>query len=168
MNPVAQSPRLWLQLLGEKDAPFVLELVNQPAWIANIGDKGVRTLDGAKRYLAEGPLASYRQHGFGLYLVSLKDGTPIGLCGLLKRDYLDHPDIGYALHSGHWGQGYAREAARAVLDLARQKGLGTLLAITLPQNQPSCALLETLGFSLDGLTQVPGGSEALRLYRLAL
>jgi len=117
---VLESARLALRRLTPEDAPFILELLNDPLFLRFVGDKGVRTLDGARDYIVNGPMASYAQHGFGLFHVSLKpDGTPIGMCGLLKREVLEDVDVGFAYLPRFSGQGYATEAARATIDYGR-------------------------------------------------
>src|SRR5690606_38235364 len=94
---VLETQRLVLRRLSAADAPFVLELLNDPAWLEHIGDRGVRTLDDARAYLAAGPVAMYAEHGFGLYLVEVReDGAPAGICGLVRRDFLDDVDLGFA------------------------------------------------------------------------
>ena len=127
------------------DAPFILRLLNEPSFLQHIGDKGVRDLEGAKGYLTNGPMASYARHGHGLMAVVLKEtGEPIGMCGLLKRDNLDHPDLGYAFLPEFWSKGYALEAARAVLEDAKRE---RVLAIVSQGNAASIRLLEKLGFA---------------------
>jgi [ribosomal protein S5]-alanine N-acetyltransferase len=155
------TPRLRLDAVVEDDAPFIFELVNDPAWLRYIGDRQVHSLDDARGYVRNGPAASYAQHGFGLWRVSLRDGTPIGLCGLLQRNALAHPDIGFAYLPDFRGRGYALEAARAVVDHARDTlGLRRLLAITRPDNEASMQLLGRLGMQRLGQTvlypQSPG------------
>ncbi|WKE67462.1 GNAT family N-acetyltransferase [Gallaecimonas kandeliae] len=139
-------------------------MLNQPAWIRFIGDRGIRDLKGAEAYIQDGPRTSYQQHGFGLYLISLHDGTPLGLCGFLQRDYLDHPDIGFALHSDHWGQGYALEAAQAVMAQGRAQGITKVLAITTEDNQASGRLLRKLGLAEQGRVLPPGADAELKLF----
>ena len=118
---VLETPRLVLRWVTTDDAPFIHELLNEPSFIQFIGDKGVRTLDDARNYILTGPVASYQRFGFGLYLVLLKEtGAPIGMCGLLKRDTLPDVDVGYALRPAFWLQGYAYEAALAVLAHGRE------------------------------------------------
>src|SRR5262249_38684677 len=105
------TARLRLRDLAPADAPFILTLLNEPSFIRNIGDRGVRTLDAARAYIENGPVASYARHGFGLYLVELlASGAPIGICGILKRDALPDPDLGFAFLPAYWKQGYAFES----------------------------------------------------------
>lgn len=164
---IAETDRLVLRHLVPDDAGFYFRQVNEPSWIAHIGDRQVRSLQDAESQIRSRIVASYTQHGFGMYLVELKaSGTPIGLCGLLKRDLLPDPDIGFALLEAHCGRGYAQEAARAVLDQAfRTLGLPRLLAITSPGNDRSGKLLDQLGFRFQGLTNL--GQEMLKLWVLA-
>ena len=147
------TPRLRLRPFTPADAPFALRLLNEPSFLHYIGDKQVRTETDALRYLETGPLASYTRHGHGLMAVELKaTGSPIGMCGLLKRDNLDHPDLGYAFLPEAWGQGYALEAGRAVMDQAeRALGFTRILAVVSPDNEPSIRLLEKLGFKFENL-----------------
>lgn len=164
MRPTV-TERLHLRGFTPADAPFILELLNEPAFIRFIGDKGVRDLAGAENYLRDGPLASYATRGFGLLAVTLPDGTPVGMCGLLQRDFLDHPDLGYAVLDRFTGQGYAREAAAAVLRDARDRlGLKTLHAITALHNPGSVKLLDGLGFGFVGFIQRPEYAEPSRLF----
>jgi RimJ/RimL family protein N-acetyltransferase len=143
-----ETERLRLRPLTLDDAPFILRLLNEPSFLESIGDKGVRTLDDARGYIRTGPAASYHRHGFGQDLVELKEsGVPIGTCGLLRRDQLEHPDIGYAFLPEFWSRGYAVEAAAAVLARAHGAlGLDTVLAITSLDNPGSVRVLERIGF----------------------
>jgi [ribosomal protein S5]-alanine N-acetyltransferase len=142
------TPRLSLRQLDADDAPFVLELLNDADFLRYIGDRKVRTLEQARAYIANGPVASYREFGFGLLHTSLKDGTPIGLCGLLQRDFLPDPDIGFALLPAYRARGYCAEAAGAVLGHA-DSTIRRIGAIVQPDNAASLALLAKLGFELD-------------------
>ena len=118
---VVETPRLTLRRFTLDDAEFIFGLLNQPSFLEFIGDKGVRTLDDARDYLLKGPIASYETFGFGLYLVNRKqDGTPIGMCGLLKREALQDVDIGFAFLPEFWSKGYAVESASAVLEHGRR------------------------------------------------
>ncbi len=149
---LCDTARLRLRPLVEDDAAFILELLNDRAWLHFIGDRNVSSLDAAAAYVRDGPAASVAKNGFGLWRVSLKgDDTPIGLCGLLQRDALTDPDIGFAFLERFRGHGYALEAATATLAVAQNSlGLTRLLAITRPDNHASIALLTRLGMSLVG------------------
>jgi [ribosomal protein S5]-alanine N-acetyltransferase len=162
---ILETERLRLRRVTEEDAGFILSLLNEPSFIQNIGDKGVRTLDDARGWVRTGPNASHEQHGFGLDLVELRDsGTPIGFCGLLKRDHLEHPDVGYAFVPEFWSLGYAVESAAAVVKHAREVlGLGRLLAVTSPDNVASGRVLERIGFQYQGMTDWTN-DEQVRLY----
>lgn len=163
---VAETPRLRLRRLTPDDAPFYLALLNGPTWLAHIGDRQVRTLQDAEDHIRAHILAPYDTLGFGMYLVLRRDdGQPLGLCGLVQRDALPAPDIGFALLEPHQGRGYAREAAQAVLWHAfQQLGLPRLLAITAPANHASIRLLNALDFCFQGM--VPVGDRSMRLYAL--
>lgn len=151
MTLVAETQRLQLRQLDAADAAFILQLVNEPSWLEFIGDKGVRTLDDARAYIANGPVAMYASHGHGLYRVDLKSGgEAIGLCGLIKRDTLADVDIGYAFLPAHWGKGYAEEATRATLAHAREAlGVARVVAIVTPTNARSIRLLKKIGLRYE-------------------
>jgi ribosomal-protein-alanine N-acetyltransferase len=163
---VLESARLVLREFNLDDADFVLELLNEPAFVRFIGDKGVRTRADACEYLQKGPLDSYRRFGFGLYLASLRaDGTPIGMCGLLKREGLADIDVGFALRSRYWSRGYAVEAAAAVLDYGRRiLRLGRIVAIANPDNEASIAVLERIGLRFERMVQLSGEELELKLF----
>jgi len=148
---VTATPRLRLRHLTPADAAFILELLNEPDFIRNIGDRGVRTIEAAERYIQSGPVTEYRRSGYGLYLVELREAaTPIGVCGLLKRDYLEDVDVGFALRELFRGRGYAFEAAAAVMRHGREVlGLCRIVAITSPDNEASIKLLRRLGLQYE-------------------
>ena len=148
---VIQTERLLLRPFTLDDAPFVLTLLNEPSFLDFIGDKQVRNLEDARQYILTGPIASYQQKNFGLLLVELRDApTPIGMCGLLKREDLPDPDIGFAFLPDYWGRGFAFEAAVAVMKDARKRlNLNQILAIVNPDNDASIKLLERLGLKFD-------------------
>jgi len=160
------TERLILRQLVFEDAAFILELVNDPDWLRYIGDRGVHDLASACGYIEKGPMDMYARYGFGLWLVELKDtGTPIGLCGLIKRDTLPEVDLGFAFLARHRGRGYAREAAQASLAHGRTAhGLKRILAITSPGNDRSISLLEKLGFSYERNLLLAGGTDEVKLY----
>lgn len=153
---VLETDRLILRFLTADDAEFILRLVNDPSFIENIGDRGIRSIEQATNYLQDGPISSYRNHGHGPYIVVLKTvDAPIGLCGLLKRVKFDDADLGYALFPEYWRQGFAFEAATAVLDYAYTSlNLPRTLGLVSPDNTPSIALLEKLGFEFSELRQM--------------
>jgi RimJ/RimL family protein N-acetyltransferase len=166
---VLSTERLILRRFVLDDAPFVIALVNEPGWLEYIGDKGVHTIEDAQRYLEAGPLKMYQQFGFGLYLIERKtDATAIGMCGLIKRDALDDVDIGFALLASVAGQGFAFEAASAVVRLAKSLGLPRLLAITTPTNRSSQKLLGKLGLQFDKEITMGPEAEPLHLFAVEL
>lgn len=167
---IVETDRLTLRHLERRDAAFILELLNDPAWIRNIGNKGVHTFADAERYIEDGPRAMYAAHGFGLFLVEMKETSEaIGLCGLLKRDWLEDVDIGFAFLPAYRGKGYAAEAARAVLHFAEETlKLRRVVAITSMGNESSARLLGKLGFRPEGEIPFPGETEPVRLFSLGL
>ncbi len=163
---ILETDRLIVRRFTLDDAAFILELLNDPDWLRFIGDRGVRTLDDARAYLINGPLAMYQRSGFGLYAVVLKrSGAPIGMCGLIKREGLDDVDLGFAYLPEYRAQGYGYEAAAAVLADGRQTfGLKRIVAITSLDNEKSIRLLERLGFAFEKIIRLPGGDEELKLF----
>ncbi len=164
--PAIETDRLILRRLTEADAGFVLELLNDAAFIQNIGDRGVRTVEDARAYIRAGPAASYAAHGFGLYAVERKEAPgPIGICGLLIRGGLDAPDLGFAFLAPHRARGYATEAARAVLAEARGPlGLDRILAITAPGNAASENVLRKLAFRFERTVALAQGAPEVCLF----
>ena len=163
---IIESERLFLRPLTLDDSEFILELLNTEGFIKYIGDRNVKTIAQANEYLLNGPLKSYDTNGFGLSLVELKtDRTPVGMCGLLKRDYLDHPDIGFAFLPNYTGKGYAYEIAKEIIHHGLQKlHMENILAIVLPENSSSVKLLEKLGFRYEKNFISPDTNEELCLY----
>ena len=166
---VAQTERLLLRWLDPGDSAFILELVNDPSWMWYIGDKGVKTIQDAKRYIENGPVEMYQRLGFGLYMVDLKEnGVPIGICGLIKRDALPDVDLGFAFLPRFWGNGYAFESASAVMSYGREAlGLSRIVAILSQDNHRSAKLLEKLGFRFDSTVSLQPGGDQLMLYAAA-
>lgn len=164
-NIIIETERLILRELTLADAEFILALLNTPEWLTNVGDRNVHNVADAERYL-QGPMQSYADHGLGLWAVTLKsDDTPIGLCGLIKRNELEDIDIGYALFSEYTGKGYAFEAAGAVVQKGwADFGLKRIIAITIPENIRSVALLLKLGFILEKEFYMAGDTQLLQLY----
>lgn len=148
-QPILQTPRLILREFDYEDTPFIIELVNTPQWLEFIGDRNVHSEADAINYLNNGPLKSYRENGFGLWLVMLKDsGVPIGMCGLLKRETLEDVDIGFAMLPAYANKGYGFEIASATLSYAKYHlKLDKVVAITSPHNIASIGLLTKAGFN---------------------
>jgi ribosomal-protein-alanine N-acetyltransferase len=148
---ILETIRLQLTHMGPSDAGFLLRLMNEPAYLKHIGDRGVRTVEDARSYLESRFSASYTKFGYGLYRVTRTGlADPIGICGLVRRESLEHPDLGFALLEEHWSRGYALEAAAAVLEHGfGPLGLRTILAVTSPANEASVRLLEKLGFAYE-------------------
>jgi RimJ/RimL family protein N-acetyltransferase len=163
---ILKSERLVLREVALGDAPFILRLLNEASFLRFIGDKGVRTLDDARNYIAEGPLESYRRFGFGLYLTSLRDsGVPIGICGLVKRDTLPDVDVGFAFLPQHCSKGYATESAAAVLLYGRQTlQLGRIVGVTAPENHASIAVLEKIGLVFERTVRLVDDGHELKLF----
>ncbi|HEY0672484.1 MAG TPA: GNAT family N-acetyltransferase [Longimicrobiales bacterium] len=166
---VLQTARLRLRRLHEGDDQFILGLLNQPSFLQFIGDKGVRNLEDARSYIRSGPLTSYAEHGFGLYLVVLREsGEDIGVCGILKKPALEHFDLGFAFVPAHWSKGYAEEAATAMLEHARDCGLARICAVVDPDNAASIKLLHKLGMTRTGHVQLAPADKELELFELSL
>jgi RimJ/RimL family protein N-acetyltransferase len=163
---VLETDRLRLRWLTRADAPFIIELLNDPSFIRFIGDKGVRTIADAEKYITNGPVASYEQFGFGLYATELRDSAvAVGICGILKRETLPHPDIGFAFLPEYWNHGYAFEAADAVMKHARAAfNVSTILAITTPDNEASAKLLGKIGLRFDRMIKLTPESDEVRLF----
>lgn len=170
MKYILETDRLKLRELTLDDTAFIIELVNSPGWIKYIGDRNIKTEEQAISYLENGPIKSYHDNGFGLLMVETKYGNrKIGMCGILKRDTLEHPDIGYALLPAFTGNGYAFEMAHAVLQYATvQLKLSTIFAITVPENMRSIKILEKIGLTFMKRIQLATNHEELLLYALEI
>jgi ribosomal-protein-alanine N-acetyltransferase len=166
---ILETERLRLRQFTSEDAPFIFELVNEPSFIKNIGDRGVRSLEDAKRYIEMGPVSSYARNGFGLYLIQLKEsGESIGMCGLIKRPTLEDVDIGYAFLPRFWSKGYAVESALEVKEQARQLGLNRLVAIINPDNESSIRVAEKLGMKFERMVRLSADDIEVKLFAVEL
>ncbi len=167
---ILETERLLLRHLSSDDAVFMLELMNEPSYIQNIGDRRIRTLEGAKVYITKGPMVSYATNGFGLDLVSLKEtGESIGICGLIKRETLEDVDIGYAFLPKFWLKGYAVESALAVKQFARDVvGLKRIVGITNPDNIGSIRVLEKIGMKFEKMVKLSEDDIELKLFSVDL
>jgi RimJ/RimL family protein N-acetyltransferase len=162
---VLQTERLNLRRMSPDDAEFIVELLNDSAFLRFIGDKGVRTIEDARQYILTGPMESYERYGFGLWLVTLKGlKTPIGICGFLKRDTLSDVDIGFAFLPQYRSKGYAFEAAAAAMDYGRKVlGLRRVVAITNEDNVGSTRVLEKIGMSFDRMIRLSDDGPEIKL-----
>jgi len=162
---VLQTERLNLRQLSLDDADFIVELLNDPSFLRFIGDKGVRTTGDARQYILAGPMYSYERHGFGLWLVELKGAnTPVGICGLLKRDVLNDVDIGFAFLPQYRCLGYACESAAAVMSYGRNVlGLRRIVAIADVDNAGSAKVLSRIGMSFDRMIRLSDDGPEIRL-----
>lgn len=167
MKIVSETEHLIIRHLQFEDADFIVRLFNDESFVRYIADKNIRTKADADNYLLTGPMDSYKKFGFGSNLVVLKStGKPIGTCGLFKRAELEHPDIGYAFLPDYCGKGFATEAASSVLnDGTTTHSLKVILAVTLPDNLGSNALLRKLGFDLVGGVELYDSHNNLYEYR---
>ena len=167
---ILETERLVLSQLVPEDAPFALELLNDPAFVDQIGDRGVRNLADATHYLVRGPILSYALNGFAMYRVNLKAtgegvGETVGMCGLVTREGLHDVDVGFAFLRRFWSQGFATESARAVLEYGRTKiGLKRIVGITAPENNASIRVLEKIGMKYEGLVTLPREGKAVKLF----
>jgi len=163
---IVETPRLNIRELTVDDAEFVFGLVNEPSFLANIGDKGVRNLEDARQFILEGPWASHREQGYGQFLVELKEGgDQIGVCGLLYREALDVSDIGCAFMPQYWRRGYAFEAACAVMEYGRSTlGIEKIVGLTSEENVASIKALEKLGMSFERMVKMSDDDPGTALY----
>lgn len=166
MKYIFETDRLRLKEFTLDDSKFIVELLNSPGWLQFIGDRNIKTEEQAKIYLENGPIKSYKENGYGLSLVEKKDDSiAIGMCGIMKRETLDHPDIGFAFLPGFNGKGYAFEIASATMDYAKhQLKISKILAITVSNNSKSIRLLEKIGLKFIKTINISTSKEELLLY----
>ncbi len=166
MKYTLETERLFLREFTENDTTFIIELLNSKGWLEYIGDRNIKTDEQAKEYLIKGPIKSYEVNGFGLSAVELKkEKQLIGMCGIIKRDNLEHPDIGFAFLPQFMSKGYAFEIAKATLKFAKNNlKLETILAITVPGNKPSVKLLEKIGLKFCKTFSFQNDNEELMLF----
>jgi len=167
---VLETKRLILRQFSRADAGLILELLNEPSFLQNIGDRGVRTLSDAERYIETGPVASYARNGFGLYLIVLKESNEsIGMCGLIKREALEDVDVGYAFLPRYWSKGYAIESVLGVMEYAKNiVHLKRVVAIVDPNNQGSIRVLEKAGFTLEKMVRLSTDDIELKLFAIEI
>ena len=167
-GPELRTERLELCWLTPDDAPMMLAVWNDPAFLRHVGDRGIRNLEQARAAIEAGPLSLYSQYGYGPFRLRLRDeSVDIGICGLFRRDTLDEPDIGFAILPDYCGRGLGYESSVAVLDHARHTlGLDAVTAIVSPENAASIGLLEKLGLHYDRAIRMPGDEHDVSLYRI--
>ena len=165
-----ETTRLFLRRITADDAGLMLAVWNDPAFVKHVGDRGVRTEPDARKEVEAGALRLFAEYGYGPYkMIRKEDAAAIGICGLFRRDNLDDPDIGFAVLPDYCGNGYAAEAARAVIAHARDDlGIRYLTAIVSPGNAASIGLIEKLGLTFSAMITMPGEDEAIRLYAMTL
>jgi ribosomal-protein-alanine N-acetyltransferase len=163
MTVILKTERLRLREFTADDAAFINQLINSPKFLKYIGDRGVRTVGDAREFIANRLAASYVNNGYGLWAVETRDGTPVGMCGFVKRDYFDDADLGFAFLPDHERKGYGYESAIGTLKYGQETlGFTKVLAITSLSNDASVGLLKKLGFTDDGIIEPQG--EKLRLF----
>ena len=163
MTKILETDRLVLRELVADDAAFINELLNTPKFLKYIGDRNVRSDEEARDFIVSRYRASYTNNGYGLWAVETTDGTPVGMCGFVKRDYFDDPDIGFAFLPRHERKGYGYESAAATMRYGEEKlGFTKVFAITSLNNDASVGLLAKLGFDDNGIIEPQG--ESLRLF----
>jgi RimJ/RimL family protein N-acetyltransferase len=163
---IVETPRLRIRELTIDDAEFVFRLVNEPSFLANIGDKGVRNLEDAKQFILKSPWTCQEKHGHGQFLVELKEGgDPVGVCGLLYREALDVTDVGFAILPQYWRRGIAYEAASAVLEYGHSTlGIDTIVGLTSEDNLASIGVLEKLGMNFEKIVKMADDDPGTVLY----
>ena len=160
-----ETSRLILCELKTEDAAFILKLYNDPDFILYIGDKSIRSIKDAEKFIKNGPKKSYKDYDHGLYLVQLQDSTSIGICGLLKRENLDLPDIGFAILPNYRKMGFIYEASKAVIQDAKKRLLyDNIAAISSPNNNASANLLIKLGFKFKEIIRIDSDNKPTELY----
>jgi [ribosomal protein S5]-alanine N-acetyltransferase len=148
---IGESKRVYLREFKKEDGEFIFQLVNMPSWIAYIGDRNIRSIQDAENYIEERLESSYKKNGYGLYAVVEKNEKEvIGMCGLVKRDYLPQPDIGFAMMESFQNMGYGRESAEIILKISREVfHLNKIYAIITPNNDRSINLVNKLNFTYE-------------------
>ena len=169
-NWLMETERLRLRPVTVDDTALMLAVWNDPAFIENVADRGIRTEEQAREAIKSGAEKMFEEYGYGPYCMSLKsDGTMIGICGIFKRENIDDPDIGFGVLPDYCGKGYAGEAALAVVEYARNTlGIGVLTAIVSPTNAASIGLIEKLGLTYERMITMPGDDDAICLYSRVL
>jgi len=165
---IVETERLTLREVDHGDASFILELLNTPKFIQYVGDRCVRDLDAARRYIDERYLSGYRENGYGMWgVVERTSGKVIGACGFVRRESLPGPDIGFSFLPEFERNGFGFESAAAVIEYGRERlGFKDVYAITTLDNEESIRLLEKLGFTVE--REIDFDGETLNLFSLTI
>ena len=163
---IVETKRLTLRKINIEDAAFILRLVNDPSFIANIGDKGVKNLHDAEGFIRDGYWTNQKRPGYGMFLVELKEErVPIGGCGLLYRNTLDVTDIGFAFLPEYRDRGFAYEAAEAILKYGHSTlGVKKIVGLTSEDNLSSINLLKKLGMDFEKTVKMSDDDPGTVLY----
>ncbi len=162
---VTETDRLILRHIAPADAGRIHALLTDADFLAQIGDRGVKTLADAEVAIAERYMPAYAAHGFGMFaVIDRASGAWLGMAGLVDRDGLDHVDVGYAFLPATRGRGYALEAVRGVMAWAAARGIAPVVAIVNPDNARSIAVLEKIGLVPDRHIRLPKADHDVMLY----
>ncbi len=161
---ILSTERIQMRWLSDDDSEFIIALLNDPAFIRNIADRGVRTTEDAVKYIKK-MRDNYQSQGFGFYLVESLSGEKMGISGIIHREGLTHPDIGFAFLPEYCGKGFAFESSFALKNLAQNEwGMKKILAIVSPGNTPSQNLLRKLGLRFDKLIRLTEKDDEVELF----
>ena len=165
-----ETERVRIRALTIIDAGFMMQLMNTATWIKNIGNRNINNKTAASNYIANNIINSYHVNGFGLFLVAQKkDNLPIGICGIVKREGLALPDLGFAFLPQYEGKGFATEAGKAVVKYASESlQIAELAGITKPDNLASIRVLEKVGMEFKQMILLPQDANEFSLYAMAL
>jgi ribosomal-protein-alanine N-acetyltransferase len=166
LNIAFTTERLHIRFAQIADAAELLKLVNQANFTKYIGDKGIYTLDDAKKYIKDSFISAHKQHGFGPYIIALHDETLVGIVGFYQRAVLQYPDLGFALKDGFEKKGYIFEAANTLISHRKNLGINQVTAITRNDNRASKNVLQKLGFKTQGQVIIESTNIAVDVYLL--
>lgn len=153
MPPELTTPRLRLRMRDGRDAEWSLALLAEDPAAPDRGIEEERERLDAHRHAADAA-------GFGLYTIEVAEtGEPVGYCGLIVgRASAEQPELAYELLRRHVGNGYATEAAAAIVDAGFAAGFPMLWATVASWNAPSFGVLRKLGFVATRRAGFDGGS----------
>ncbi|WP_340153403.1 GNAT family N-acetyltransferase [uncultured Marivirga sp.] len=153
-----------------EDAPLLFDLMTSEKWLAQIGDRGIKSVADARQYILDKMHPDLHRKGFVNHIViDSETKAEIGTCSLHHRDGIDGVDIGYGILEQFEGKGYATAAAQKMVELALNTyGLNKVYAITNDENLGSCKVLEKLGFIHIGYVELPIADHPVKLYELCI